>query len=169
MYENIIQILKKLEIDFDEINHIETTSCEHSAILRKEAWLEWIWSKNIIFHAKWNFYLVTTIWTKDIKARIFKSQFQTKDIRFATQTEITSINMWTIWSIPPFWFDNENIKIFVDNEIFKNQYFMFNPWLPTKTIRIKTTDLKKVYQNLKNEVSTFEITDDLINFNLIDK
>jgi len=32
---------------------------------------------------------VTTLGDKDIKARNFKSQFGTKDIRFASQEEIT--------------------------------------------------------------------------------
>jgi prolyl-tRNA editing enzyme YbaK/EbsC (Cys-tRNA(Pro) deacylase) len=63
------------------------------------------------FYAKWEFYLVITIWDKDIKARKFKKEFGTKDIRFATQEEITNIIWATIWSIPPFWFENETIKI----------------------------------------------------------
>lgn len=155
MYELIIKILKDLNISFEELNHEQTNSCEHSAELREKAWFTWIWSKNIIFHAKWNFYLVTTIWTKDIKARIFKKDFWTKDIRFATSQEITQIWLWVIWSIAPFWYENIDIPIFVDNEIFNYEFFMFNPWIPTKTIRIKTTDLKDIYAFLKNPVSFF--------------
>lgn len=159
MYENLIQILKTLDISYEEIVHEETTSCEHSAILREKAWLEWIWSKNIVFHAKWNYYLVTTIWIKDIKARIFKKEFQTKDIRFANQEEISQLKLWTIWSIPPFWFENENINIYVDKEIFSNEYFMFNPFLKNKTIRIKSQDLLKIYNYLNNKVQIFSLNE----------
>lgn len=162
--ENILNILNKLKISYDLIEHEPSTSCEHSKELRDKAWLVWIWSKNIIFHAKWNFYLVTTIWDKDIKARKFKWEFWTKDIRFASQEEITNIKMWTIWSISPFWFENDEIKIFVDKEIFEYEYFMFNPWVANKTIRVKAIDLKNIYVNLKNEVKVFKISEEDMEF-----
>lgn len=164
IYNNIIKILKDLNINFDEINHEASTSCEHSKELRKIAWLEWVWSKNIIFHAKWNFYLVTTLWDKDIKARRFKHEFKTKDIRFANQDEITNLWLWVIWSISPFWFENQDIPIYIDNEIFKNEHFMFNPADPCKSIRVKTIDLWKIYKNLKNQIKFFEIKEEEIIF-----
>lgn len=160
MFENILKILKEKNINYDLIEHQESKSCDDSKKFRDEAWLEWIWSKNIVFHAKWVFYLVTTIWEKDIKARNFKKQFWTKDIRFASQDEITNVLAATIWSIPPFWFENKTIKIFVDKEIFDYEFFMFNPGLPTKTIRIKTVDLKKIYDFLENEVIYFDFSSD---------
>lgn len=163
-YEKIIHILNELNISFDEITHEETKSCEHSKELREKAWLNWVWSKNIVFHAKSKFYLVTTLWDKDIKARKFKQEFWTKDIRFATQDEINSICLWTIWSIAPFWFENFEVPIYVDNEIFTNEYFMFNPANPCKSIRIKTIDLKNIYSKIKNPIKFFTISEDEIIF-----
>lgn len=164
VFENILNILKTSNISFDLIEHEPSTSCEHSKILREKAGLVWVWSKNIIFHAKWEFYLVTTIWDKDIKARKFKWEFWTKDIRFASQDEITNIKMWTIWCISPFWFENENIKVYVDWEIFEHEYFMFNPWVPDKTIRVKTDDLKNIYKNMKNDIKFFKLSNESIEF-----
>lgn len=158
LYENIKKILKENDISFDEIEHGESQSCEDSKRFRDEACLEGIGSKNIVFHAKWEYYLVTTIWDKEIKARRFKKEFGTKDIRFAYQDEITSLIWATIWSIPPFWFQNQTIKIFVDKEIFNSEYFMFNPWIGIKTIRIKTIDLEKIYKKLKNEIIFFDFS-----------
>jgi hypothetical protein len=43
----------------------------------------------------------------------------------------------------------------VDNEIFESEYFIFNPSIPTKSIRIKGEDLRKIYENLENEVKYF--------------
>ncbi|HBA44867.1 TPA: hypothetical protein DEG21_03590 [Patescibacteria group bacterium] len=57
--------------------------------------------------------------------------------------------------MPPFGFDNSTIKIFVDKEIFESEYFIFNPSVPTKSIRIKSTDLRKIYENLENEIKYF--------------
>lgn len=158
MYKNIIEKLKKLNIDFDELDHEESKSCDDSKSFRQQAWFDWIGSKNIVFHAKWKFYLVTTIWDKDLKARKFKKEFGTKDIRFASQEEITKEINWVIWSIPPFGFENTEIPIFVDKEIFEHEYFMFNPADATKTIRIKTSDLKIIYESLENQVKLFDFS-----------
>ena len=160
LYENIKKILKENDISFDEIEHGESQSCEDSKRFRDEACLEWIGSKNIVFHAKWEYYLVATIWDKEIKARRFKKEFGTKDIRFAYQEEITSLLWATIWSIPPFGFQNKTIKIFVDKEIFNSEYFMFNPGISTKTIRIKTSDLKEIYLSLENQIKIFEFLEE---------
>ena len=160
LYENIKKILKEKNISFDEIEHEESQSCDDSKRFRTEAWLEWIWSKNIVFHAKWEYYLVTTIWDKEIKARRFKKEFGTKDIRFAYQNEITSLLWATIWSIPPFGFQNQTIQIFVDKDIFESEYFMFNPGVSTKTIRIKTSDLKEIYISLQNQIKIFEFLEE---------
>ena len=154
MYKNIKKILENFE--HKEISHEISCSCEDSKKFREEAGLSWIWSKNIVFHCKWNFYLVTTTWEKQIKARFFKKDFWSKDIRFATQDEITNLWLWKIWSISPFGFDNSEIPVFVDEEIFEHDFFMFNPADPEKTIQIKTEDLRKIYESLENSVKFFE-------------
>lgn len=162
IYENIKKIIQDMKISFDEIEHEESKSCDDSKIFRNKAGLEWAWSKNIVFHCRWNFYLVTTIWDKDIKARNFKHEFGSKDIRFASADEISQ-NLWNdakIWSIPPFWFENISIPIFVDTDIFEHEYFMFTPAIPTKTIRVKTTDLMKIYKNTQNNVKLFKVSEE---------
>ena len=169
MYKNILKKLKELNIEFNELDHEESKSCDDSKIFREQAWFDWIWSKNIVFHAKWKYYLVTTIWDKDLKARNFKKEFGTKDIRFANAEEIKNEINWVIWSIPPFGFENTEIQIFVDTEIFEHQYFMFNPADPTKTIRIKTSDLKKIYQSLENQVKLFDFSGEEVLFEELEK
>lgn len=89
--------------------------------------MEGIGSKNLLFHCKGNFYLVTTMGDTQIKARNFKHEFGSKDIRFASQDEITLCTQAVIGSIPPFGFTNPKIPIYVDMEIFDHEYFCFNP------------------------------------------
>lgn len=88
---------------------------------------------------------MTTLAHKSIRARNFKHEFGTKDIRFATQEEITPFCGSVIGSIPPFGF-NKILPLYVDSEIFDYEYFLFNPDTPTKSISIKTTDLRRVYE-----------------------
>ena len=165
LYENTLKILKDLNIHFDEISHEESHSCEQSREFRNNAWLEWLWSKNIVFHAKWKFYLVTTYWDKQIKARNFKHEWGTKDIRFANGDEIYSCLWAKIGSIPPIWFLNSEIPIFVDSEIFENKFFIFNPWDPKKSIRVTTNDLRSIYDKLKNPIRYFIHTEENFQIN----
>lgn len=154
-YDHIKATLSALNVSFQEIDHAESHSCEESKVFRDTAGIAGIGSKNIVFHCKGNFYLVTTTGEKQIKARNFKHEFGSKDIRFASQEEITPLLGATIGSIPPFGFENASIPLFVDTEIFSHEFFVFNPGVPTKSIQIKTTDLKKIYESLPNKIKYF--------------
>ncbi len=155
MYQNIIDILKNNNIEYQEIDHEVSESCEDSKNLRAEAGLEWLGSKNIVFHCKWNFYIVVTHADKRINAKRFKKEFWSKDIRFANQDEITAQIDGTIWCIPSFGYKNIMIPLYIDSEIFEHEYFMFNPDDPTKTIRIRSWDLNHIYTTLENPVKYF--------------
>lgn len=113
IYENIKKILWDLQISFDEIEHEESKTCDDSKRLRSEAGLEGIWSKNIVFHCKWNFYLVTTLWDKDIKARNFKRNLEAK---------ISDLQVHEISQI--LWNDAKNLEAFhhFDLQTLKSQF-----------------------------------------------
>ena len=169
IYPHIVDLLNKHKIPFREISHEASTSCEHSRTLRESVWMEWAWSKNIVFHAKGKFYLVTTLGDNEIKARNFKHEFGTKDIRFASQDEMTKVIWATIGSIPPFGFENSDIPIFVDSNIFTYDSFCFNPWISDKSIQISTGDLQKIYTLLKNPVILFTFQNEMKKFTPLEK
>jgi len=158
IYKNIISILNSLNITYKEIEHPEVKTCEDSAKYRAQKGLNGIGSKNILFHAKGKFYLVVTIATTEIKARRFKKQFGTKNIRFANETELQEVTACKSGSLPPFGYLTTQLPIYVDKEIFEHKNFMFNPAIPTKTISINTKDLLKVYKNIEQPVILFSKT-----------
>lgn len=145
--EGIIALLEELQISCDIIDHPESHSCDESKAFRDTAGLTGAGSKNIVFHAKGECYLVTTLAEKPIRARNFKKEFGTKDIRFASQEEITAFCGSIIGSVPPFGFD-PLVPQYVDREIFDHEFFLFNPDIATKSIRIKTQDLLRVYEGM---------------------
>lgn len=155
MYKNIINILKVNNINYTEITHEISKTCDDSKVFREASWLKWLWSKNLIFHSKWNFFIIITHANKRINAKRFKKEFWSKNIRFATPKEIETQINWTIWCIPSFWFLNTTIPIFIDSDIFREEYFMFTPDDPTKTIRLKTWDLNVIFNTLDNPVKYF--------------
>ncbi len=164
VYNNIIAILNALNISYVEIEHPEVKTCEDSVRYRKEKGLTGIGSKNILFHAKGKFYLVVTMANKEIKARRFKKQFGTKNIRFANESELFNITACKSGSLPPFGYLNKELPIYVDKEIFDHKTFMFNPAIPTKTICINTKDLAKIYKDIDQPVTLFFVINDKFHF-----
>jgi len=157
VYKNIKGILSELNIPFEEMEHPPVMTCEDSARYRAERGWKGVGSKNILFHAKGRFYLVVTKAEKEIKARRFKKEFGTKNIRFATPDEVKEITDCEIGALPPFGYLNKELPIYVDEEIFEHDYFMFNPAVHTKSIRIRTEDLRKIYTSIDQPVKFFVI------------
>lgn len=170
VYENIKSTLSNLGIDYEEIEHEEVKTTEDSKNERaKSGWTTGIGSKNIVFHAKGKFYLVVTTAGKDIKAKKFKKEFGTKDIRFAYDEELMENTGCKSGAVPPFGHFNKELPIYVDKDIFGYEYFMFNPALHTKSIRIKPEELKKIYSKIENSVKIFEIAEEESSFEEIRK
>ena len=81
IYNQIISILERLKVPYEEIEHKAVVTTEDSKKQRAEkGWTNGTGSKNILFHAKGKFYLVVTIAEKQIKARKFKKEFGTKNM-----------------------------------------------------------------------------------------
>jgi len=53
----------------------------------------------------------------------------------------------------------KNCPFFAMKRSLSIKYFMFNPALHTRSIRINPEDLKKVYRTINNEVKLFTILD----------
>jgi Ala-tRNA(Pro) deacylase len=167
IYQQILDILHSLNIPFEEIEHPPVASCADSAKYRAKHGWSGIGSKNILFHAKGRFYLVVTTAAKEIKARKFKKEFGTKNIRFATTEEVVKVTGCEVGALPPFGFFNSELPIYVDDEIFNYDYFMFNPALHTKSIRIEAAALKKIYRRVEQPVKLFKEKEGKLEFILI--
>jgi Ala-tRNA(Pro) deacylase len=116
-------------------------------------------SKNIVLHAKGEFYVVVTTAAKDIKARVFKKEFGTKAIRFATPEELSEHTGCLPGAVPPFGYVRPDIPIYFDKDILGAEFFMFNPGIHNRSIRVKPDDMLKVYRAVGNPVKIFEIGD----------
>jgi len=57
--------------------------------------------------------------------------------------------------VPPFGHRDPALPFYVDEDILRAGHFMFNPAVPTKSFRVATGDLRRVYAAVPNPVSTF--------------
>ena len=128
-------------ISYDEIEHAPVGSCEESLAFRGQAGWSGASSKCILLKAKGKYYLLVTTAEKEIKARLFKKEFGTKDIRFANRDELMEVTGCDPGSVPPFGHRDPSLPFYVDENILREEHFMFNPAIPTKSFRIRTGDL----------------------------
>lgn len=154
----ILERLNAAGVPFETISHPPVASCDDSARHRAAAGWEGVGSKCILFHAKGRFHLVVTTADREIKARRFKKPFGTKDIRFATPEEVRRETGCAVGSVPPFGHDGEGLSVFVDGTIFAAGHFLFNPAVPTESLRIPAEGLRRVYAGGPDTVTVF-VTD----------
>jgi hypothetical protein len=165
VYNNIKRLLEENGITCEEIEHPPVKTTEDSYAFRKErGWVDGAGSKNILFHAKGRFYIAVTTADMVYKARIFKREFGTKDIRFAYDDELLRETGCESGALPPFGILNDNLPIYVASDILSLKYFMFNPGINTKSIRIKPDNLLNLYAKIPNIVKIFSIGDDSVEF-----
>jgi len=155
VYQAIKDLLERMGIPYDEIEHAPVGSCEESLAFRGQAGWSGASSKCILLKAKGKYYLLVTTAEKDIKARLFKKEFGTKDIRFANREELMEVTGCDPGSVPPFGHLDPSLPFYVDENILRAEHFMFNPGIPTKSFRVRTGDLQRIYASIPNPVSTF--------------
>lgn len=155
VYQAIRDLLERMGIPYDEIEHPPVGSCEESLGFRGQAGWEGASSKCILLKAKGRYYLLVTTAEKEIKARLFKKEFGTKDIRFANREELLEVTGCDPGSVPPFGHRDPTLPFYVDESILQAGHFMFNPAIPTRSFRIGTGDLRRVYAAVPNPVSAF--------------
>ena len=151
----IKDLLQRLGISYDEIEHAPVGSCEESLAFRGQAGWSGASSKCILLKAKGKYYLLVTTAEKEIKARLFKKEFGTKDIRFANPEELMEVTGCDPGSVPPFGHRDPSLPVYLDENIFRAEYFMFNPAVAIKSFRVRTEDLRRIYTAIPNPVSTF--------------
>lgn len=156
----IVARLEALGVPYESLRHPPVTGCDDSVRYRREAGWEGASSKCILFHAKGRFYLVVTTAEREIKARRFKREFGTKDIRFATPEEVREVTGCAVGSVPPFGHDGPPLPIYVDDRIFTASHFLFNPADPTESLRIPTDGLRAVYAAGPDPVTVFREEED---------
>lgn len=160
IYRSIITLLEASGAEYERITHEAVRGCEDSRAHRMNAGWTGASSKCILFHAKGNFHLVVTTADEKINGRKFKKQFGTKNIRFASPDEVGLHTGCEIGSMPPFAVSDPDLPIYVDARILDFDHFMFNPARPDESLRLKTSELPRIYERSPNPVKWFHPAED---------
>ena len=90
----------------------------------------------------------------DIKKIAENCGWSKSSIRMATEDEVMEKTGCKIGAVPPFG-HKENLKIFVDLSIYNNEISTFNIGLRTTSIKIKTSDVRKIFDELNSVEGNF--------------
>jgi Ala-tRNA(Pro) deacylase len=156
-YEQVISLLDKVGAEYKLFSHREALTYEDLAAVQKECGFVGTEGKCMVLKADEEFIVYVTVQGKRVNFEAIKEQLNVKKVRLALAEELKEYFGAQPGCAYPFGFDLK-YEIFVDPVIYEQEWFLFSPVLPTKTIQVKGADLKKIFDNLENktaEVTTF--------------
>ncbi|MEW5805502.1 MAG: YbaK/EbsC family protein [Patescibacteria group bacterium] len=155
-YVKLIKLLDDNSVEYKLFEHRVALTYEDLAVVQKETGFFGTEGKCMVLKTDNDFIVYITLQGKRINMDVVKKVLDVSKIRLAIPEELKETFGTEPGCAYPFGFD-EDIKIFIDPDIYKQEWFLFSPVLPTRTVQVRGVDLKKVFDNLKNSVQ--EVTD----------
>lgn len=150
IYSNIVRILDYNQAQYKLFSHTPVLSYKDSAEVQKESGFIGTEGKCLVVRIKDGFVVCITIQGIKLNFSKLKEILNDKDIRLATPEELREYFGAEPGRACPFGFD-ESINIYIDPKIYSQEWFLFSPLFPTKTIQVKGSDLRQIFSNLKNK------------------
>jgi len=146
--KNVFNILTEKRISFEVIEHEAVFTSDIAAKLAGYDINEGIKSIIMKLSPSGEFVLACVPGGKRIDYKKMRFLTSAKKIRFATAEEVKELTSLTIGSCCPFGY-NITIKTFIDKDLYSKEYLYFNPGSHTKTIKLKSSDFKKIVKGIE--------------------
>ena len=154
LYQNIINLLQKNNIQYQEFDHDPILSYEDAERERKKFNWQGVESKNVFMKGKdGNYYVFLTIAGQKVDFEKLKELIGTR-CSIASHEDVENIIKCVPGCVIPFGFA-ENITIIIDPQIFDHNQYLFSPGQTDKTIQINPNDLKIIFEKLSNKIFFF--------------
>lgn len=157
LYENLIRLLDQNEVNYKLFSHREALSYEDLAAVQKETGFFGREMKCMVLKADEEFFVYVTLQGNRVDMEAVKTKIGTKKLRLALPEELEEHFGAKPGCAYPFGFDSK-FRIYVDPQIYEQEWLLFSPVLSTKTVQAKGSDLKKVFDSLENKVEEANLT-----------
>lgn len=157
-YLNLMRLLNENKVGYKLFTHKAALTYEDLAQVQKETGFFGTEGKCLVIKSGEKFMVYVTIQGKRVNFDTIKKTLGVNQIRLATPEELKEYFGAEPGCAYPFGFP-DSVDIFVDPQIYQQDWFLFSPVLSTKTVQAKGEDLKKVFDQLPNKVT------EVINFN----
>ncbi len=139
----IIKVLKENQLEFSKFSHDAVYTCKEAANIRglkseKEGIKAMLFKTN-----KRGFLLVLGPGTERVDSKKISKLEGVKSLKLASPDEVKRITSVEIGCVAPFGYKSE-IKTYVNDILFENEFLYFNPGSHTMTIKMRSIDLLKV-------------------------
>jgi len=150
-YKKLIKLLDDSQVEYKLFEHRAALTYEDLAQVQKETGFFGTEGKCLVLRAGDDFIVYVTLQGKRTEINVVKKSLNVSKIKLATPEELKEYFGAEPGCAYPFGFD-EKYRIFVDPKVYEQDWFLFSPVLPTRTVQARGSDLKKVFDNLKNPV-----------------
>jgi Ala-tRNA(Pro) deacylase len=157
-YEKLIGLLDSNQVEYKLFSHREALTWEDLAAVQKETGFFGTEMKCMVLKAGENLIVYITLQGKKLNFDTIKEKLAVNKVRLSTPEELNEYFGAKPGCAYPFGFDSQ-YNIYIDPQIYEQEWMLFSPVVPTKTIQAKGSDLKKIFSSLENKVE--EVT----NFN----
>lgn len=152
--ERIKQFFEDNEIEVKYLKHEEVTTSQEAASTRGFELNQGI--KSLLFTNDQEYVIVNVPADKKVDSKKVAEHigWSKNKTRMAKPEEVIEKTGCEIGSVPPLG-HKESLKIFYDPKIFENEISTFNIGLKTDSVKIKTEDVKKVFEKIGAEKGDF--------------
>lgn len=151
-YLELIRLLDENKVEYKLFSHKAALTYKDLEQVQKETGFFGTEGKCMILKVDNNLIIYVTIQGKRVNMNAIKDTLNVSKIRLATSEELKENFGAEPGCAYPFGF-SKDINIFVDPIIYEQDWFLFSPALPTKTVQAKGSDLKNVFSSLENKVT----------------
>lgn len=151
IYLNIIRLLDDSKAEYKLFEHRAALTYADLEAVQKEAGFFGTEGKCMILRVDEKFIVYVTTFGHKINFDLIKEKLNVGKIRLASPKELKEYFGAEPGCAYPFGFDKV-VEIFIDPKIYEEEWFLFSPLYPTKTIQVKGGDLKKVFEICGNKI-----------------
>ena len=157
MKENVYDVLKKLDIDYEEIKHEPLLTVQNAHDLKISNKIDGIECKNLFVKSKKSYYIIFIKSNKKADLHELSKLINESRFSFASPKELKEILNLDIGSVTPLSIINDKdnkVSLILDQEL-ENKKVLVHPNVNTKTLSIYYNDLIKYIEYTNHKYYTY--------------
>lgn len=152
--QQVYETLERIGVKYEKREHPAVFTCEEADIYAGD--LKGIHTKNLFLRNKKGnkHFLVVMVDEKNLNIKEFETKIGEKNLSFASEERMLKYLGLTPGSVSLFGIINDeekNVKVLIDEDIFKGEYINCHPNVNTATLTITIDDMKKFLNDSGNK------------------
>ena len=153
IYNKLLNVLNSNQVEYKLFTHKEALTYEELSEVQKQTGFFGTEMKCMVLKAGEKLIVYVTLQGNRINFDAIKKKLNVHKVRLSTPEELYEHFGAKPGCAYPFAFDAQ-YDIYVDPKIYEQDWLLFSPVLPTKTIQAKGSDLKKAFDSIENKELT---------------